>query len=90
MKTVNALEIRNHLGRVLEELEKTREPILVSKGRQVRAVIITIEDFKNRFIDRQVEEEKDRLLKKIHDLGKKRIGARESTDVLRETRGYKE
>lgn len=89
MKTVNALEIRNHLGSVLEELEKSREPILISKGRQVRAALITIDDFKKRFIDRQAEEERERLLNKIHNLEKERIGARESIDILRDIRGYK-
>ena len=34
MKTVNALQIRNHLGQVLQELEETKEPVLVSKGRK--------------------------------------------------------
>ncbi len=89
MKTVNALEIRNHLGSVLEELEKSREPILISKGRQVRAALITIDDFKKRFIDRQAEEERERLLNKIHNLEKERIVARESIDILRDIRGYK-
>ena len=37
MKTVNALQIRNNLGKVLQELEETGEPILLSKGRKVRA-----------------------------------------------------
>ena len=34
MKTVNALKIRNNLGEILDLLEKTKEPILVSKGRR--------------------------------------------------------
>jgi len=55
MKTINALTIRNNLGKVLQELEETREPVLVSKGRKVRAALITIEDFQTRFIDKQAE-----------------------------------
>ena len=38
MKTVNALTLRNNLGKVLEMLEKDGDPILVSKGRKLRAV----------------------------------------------------
>ena len=49
MKTVNALKIRNNLGEVLELLTKTGEPILISKGREVRAVLITPEQFEKRF-----------------------------------------
>lgn len=59
MKTVNALKIRNHLGEILEELNKTGNPILVSKGRKVQAVLITPEQFKRRFLDYQAEEEKN-------------------------------
>lgn len=88
MKTVNALQIRNNLGRVLQELEETKEPVLVSKGRKVRAVLITPEDFQRRFVDRQAEEERQRWLKTLHELRAPRIGARSSLDTLRELRGY--
>ena len=49
MKTVNALRIRNNLGEILDMLNKTGEPILVSKVREIRAVLITPEQFKKRF-----------------------------------------
>lgn len=88
MKTVNALKIRNHLGEVLEELNKTGKPILVSKGRKIQAVLITPEQFKKRFIDYQAEEEKKRLLETIKESRAKRLGARDSVDILRELRGY--
>jgi PHD/YefM family antitoxin component YafN of YafNO toxin-antitoxin module len=88
MKTVNALKIRNHLGEVLEELNKTGEPILVSKGRKIRAVLITPEQFKRRFLDYQAEEEKNRLLEVIKGSRAKRKGAKDSVEVLRELRGY--
>lgn len=88
MKTVNALKVRNHLGEVLEELRKTGKPILVSKGRKVQAVLITLEQFKTRFLDFQAEEEKKRLLELIKEKRKKRRGAKESVEVLRELRGY--
>ncbi|MEW5817905.1 MAG: type II toxin-antitoxin system Phd/YefM family antitoxin [Spirochaetota bacterium] len=89
MKTINALQIRNHLGKVLQELEETKEPILVSKGRKVRAAIISIEDFQKRFVDRQAEEEKEKWLKKLHDLRAPRVEYNTSLDVLRELRGYR-
>ena len=88
MKTVNALEIRNHLGGILEELRKKKEPILVSKGRKIEAVLITPEDFKVRFLDRQAEDERRKLMEKIRSL---RAPAKEkSLAVLRELRGYSE
>ena len=88
MKTVNALEIRNNLGRVLDELEESKQPVLVSKGRKIRAVLISPEDFKLRFIDRQAEAEKELWLKKLTELRAPRQGGMASIDVLRELRGY--
>jgi len=89
MKTVNALKIRNHLGEVLEELNKTKKPILVSKARKIQAVLITPEQFKKRFLDYQAEEEKKRLLETIKGLRRKSQSPKESIEVLRELRGYK-
>lgn len=88
MKTVNALKIRNNLGEVLEDLTKTGEPILVSKGRKICAVLITPEQFQKRFIDHQTEEKKKQLLESIKSLKAKRVGTKSSIEVLRELRGY--
>lgn len=88
MKKVNALTMRNQLGRVLDELEEDGEPILVSKGRKVRAVLITPSDFRERFLDRQAEEARRELVDAIDRLGEDRIGERGSLEVLRELRGY--
>jgi len=88
MKTVNALRIRNNLGEILDMLNKTGEPILVSKGREIRAVLITPQQFKKRFLDYQVEEQKTQLLKTIEALKENRLEKQDSFDVLRELRGY--
>lgn len=65
MKTINALKIRNHLGEVLDLLDKTRDPILVSKGREIRAVLITLEQFKSRFLDYQADDKKNICLRPL-------------------------
>lgn len=88
MKTVNALKIRNHLGEVLDLLTKTGEPILVSKGREVRAVLITPEQFEKRFLDYQAEEQKKQLLETIKALRVDSHATKSSVEVLRELRGY--
>ena len=87
MHMVNALKIRNHLGEVLDLLEKEGGPILVSKGRRIRAVLITPEDFRTRFVDRQAEEERRRLMERIEEVRAPRVGDAPSLDVLRELRG---
>jgi len=86
---VNALKIRNHLGEVLEELNKTGKPILVSKGRKIQAVLITPEQFQRRFLDYQAEEKKIHLIETFKSLRAKRRGTKDSVSVLRELRGYK-
>ena len=88
MKTVNALKIRNNLGEVLDMLDKTGEPILISKGRQVRAILITPEQFQKRFLDYQAEEQKKQLLKAIENMKDVGMDTKSSLDVLRELRGY--
>ena len=88
MKTVNALRIRNNLGEVLDMLNKTGDPILVSKGREIRAVLITPDQFKKRFLDYQAEEQKKQLLKIIEELQADRVEKQDSVQVLRELRGY--
>ncbi|HID31656.1 MAG TPA: type II toxin-antitoxin system Phd/YefM family antitoxin [Desulfobacterales bacterium] len=88
MKTVNALKIRNNLGEVLDLLTKTGEPILVSKGREIRAVLITPEQFEKRFLDYQAEEQKKRLLETIKGFRVHSLETKSSVEVLRELRGY--
>jgi PHD/YefM family antitoxin component YafN of YafNO toxin-antitoxin module len=88
MKKVNALKIRNNLGEVLDTLAKTGEPILVSKGREIRAVLITPEQFKRRFLDYQAEEQKKQLLQTIEGLQAHSLEEQDSLDLLRELRGY--
>jgi len=51
--------IRNQFGKVLELLDKDKDPILITKSKKVRAVLIRYEDFKTRFLDKQAEEEQE-------------------------------
>ncbi|MBU2253174.1 MAG: type II toxin-antitoxin system Phd/YefM family antitoxin [Proteobacteria bacterium] len=88
MKNVNALKVRNQLGEILDGLDETGEPVLISKGRKVRAVLITPEQFERRFLDYQTEEKKQKLLETIESLRDRRIGEKGSVDVLRALRGY--
>jgi PHD/YefM family antitoxin component YafN of YafNO toxin-antitoxin module len=88
MKTVNALTLRNNLGKVLDALEESGEPVLVSKGKIIKAVLITPDDFKRRFVDVQSEDEKKKLLATIERLRSPNISGRDSLEILRELRGY--
>lgn len=85
--TVNALKIRNQLGEVLELLESSGQPILVSKGRKIRAVLITPEDFKARFVDRLAEDARQRMLDGIRSVKEQHHTGEEIDRALRELRG---
>ena len=88
MREINALKLRNNLGEILDQLNKTGEPVLISKGRKAKAVLITPEQFEKRFLDYQAEEKKKEMLEKILALRADRIGDKDSVAILRELRGY--
>jgi len=88
MEEVNALKVRNNLGEILDRLEKTGEPIYISKGRRIRAVLVTPEDFERRFLDVKAEEEKREFLETVRSMRKNKKGRNSSVEVLRRLRGY--
>ena len=88
MREVNALMVRNKLGEILDQLSKTGEPVLISKGKKLRGVLVTPQDFETRFLEHQVQKEKDRLLARMHALKKKKKEPTDSMEILRQLRGY--
>ena len=88
MEEVNALKIRNNLGEILDRLNEKGEPILIRKGRKIRAVFVTPEQFGKRFLDVKAEEEKRHLLEAIKTLRKKKKEPLNSLSLLRCLRGY--
>jgi len=90
METVNALKLRNNLGEILDPLSAKGDPILISKGRKIRAVLVTPEDFERRFLDVKAQEEKDRLIQLVKSLRKRKKESTQSLKILRQLRGYPE
>ena len=88
MEEVNALALRNRLGEILDRLEKKEEPILISKGRKIKAVLVTPAQFEKRFLDWQAEDKKKKILTSMRRLRRKRKGTETSLSVLRAIRGY--
>jgi prevent-host-death family protein len=88
MQEANALKLRNHLGEILDRLEATGEPVLISKGRRPRAVLVTPQDFEKRFLDYRIKEEKKRLLNELKALKAKKTQLTDSVELLRQLRGY--
>ena len=90
MTTINALKVRNQFGAVLDMLEREHEPILIEKRKQVKAVLISYEDFLHRFIDKQAEEAKQEFLTKVATLRQASIAGTDPVADLRRLRGYPE
>lgn len=88
MEEVNALKLRNNLGEILDRLRDKGEPILVSKSRKIRAVLVTPEQFERRFLDWQAAEQRQSFLKNVAQLKKNTISRMDSLTVLRQLRGY--
>lgn len=88
MEEVNALKIRNNLGEILDRLNDKGVPILISKGRKIRAVLVTPEQFEKRFLDWQAKDEKNRFLDTVKRLRKRKKEKLSSLTVLRRLRGY--
>jgi len=65
MDHVNALTLRQSLGRVLKTLQKNGKPILVEKDRKPAAVLISLEDYKKRFVDYEADEQRKAIIERI-------------------------
>jgi len=88
MEEVHALTIRNNLGKILDRLNKSGEPVLISKNRKIRAVLVTPEQFERRFLDWQSQDERRRFLAAMKQLKRSRKGNITTLAVLRKLRGY--
>ncbi|MDY0003188.1 MAG: type II toxin-antitoxin system Phd/YefM family antitoxin [Polyangia bacterium] len=65
MKEISAVQLRQSLGRLAAKLKKTGEPILLKLGREPVGVIISIQDFRERFALKDAEAERIRLVEEI-------------------------
>ena len=69
-------------------LDKEKDPILITKSKKIRAVLIRYEDFQTRFLDKQAEEEKEKFLKQVRSHVAPSLIPEDSVLTLRRLRGY--
>jgi prevent-host-death family protein len=86
MQKTNALKLRQNLGAIIDRLRKSGEPILVEKGRQPVAVLISLEDYEKRFVDVAADLKRRELVEKIRKAGIKLPRGKSSLDIVRELR----
>jgi len=86
MKKVNALELRQSLGKVLAQLERNGEPIVVEKGRKPVAALISLKDYHERFAEKAAREERDKLFEEMDKLRMRSVDPTPGGTILRELR----
>ena len=80
--------MRRALGKVLRRLERYGTPILIEKGRRPTAVLISLRDYQERFVDAIAADERERLAEEILAMrSRARRSRRKAVDLLRELRG---
>lgn len=65
MHTVNALKVRQAFGKILKDLRRKSEPILIEKGRQPVAVLISIKDFQEHYVNLREKKKKEEFLDQV-------------------------
>lgn len=84
MNTVNALQVRQSFGKILKKLQKSDQPLLIEKGREPVAVLLSLKTFRERFVDYREMEKREAIFKMAQ---KSAVHAKEdSLKVLRELR----
>ena len=86
MKSVNALELRQSLGKVLEHLDQDGAPILVYRRRKPAAALVSLKDYQERFVDREADERRRQVVREIRKLKFGSSGAATTLDLLRDLR----
>ncbi|MBI1860065.1 MAG: type II toxin-antitoxin system Phd/YefM family antitoxin [Deltaproteobacteria bacterium] len=86
MKKTNALQLRQSMGKVMKDLLKTGEPILIEKGRTPVAVLITLEDYQKRFVDKDADVRRKEIVEKILASRLEAPPGQKSIDVIRDIR----
>ena len=84
MREVTAVQLRQSLGALAKKLERDRTPILLKLGNKPVGVIISMQDFKERFVLQRAEEERLALVNEIlGDQAKSAAPVQKALDELR-------
>ena len=65
MKKTNALKLRQELGVLLADLQRGGEPVLIERRSKPAAVLISIEDYQKRFVDREADTKRQEIVDRI-------------------------
>lgn len=86
MKTVNALQLRQSLGKVLDQLEHDGAPIVVCRRRTPAAALVSLKDYRERFVDREADDQRRKVVAKLRKLRFQSPRTGTTLDLLRDLR----
>lgn len=86
MKRVNALQLRQSLGKVLNHLKREGQPVVVEKDRKPAAVLISLEDYRLRFVDRDADETRRAIAERFRSAKLTLPKAQTSLELIRSLR----
>ena len=86
METVNALELRQSLGKVLDQLEHDGKPILVCRRRAPAAALVSLKDYRERFADGAADDQRRDVVAGLKRLKFNSPASGTTLDILRDLR----
>ena len=86
METVNAMELRQSLGKVLDRLERDGAPIVVCRRRTPAAALVSLKDYRERFVDREADQRRRDIVARLKQLQFVPPAAGTTLDRLRDLR----
>ena len=86
MNTVNALKLRQKLGSILRSLQASGKPILIERNSKPAAVLISLDDYQKRFVDREADEKRKEMVETILKTRLKLPAGKSTLDLLDEGR----
>lgn len=86
MNKVNALELRQSMGKVIDQIIKTGEPVLLEKSRQPVAVLISIRDYEERFVEKDAADRRRKIIEDIENMARPSLSAESAVDIIHESR----
>lgn len=85
--SINALTLRQSLGRVLRQLAKGGAPIIVEQRGKPAAALISLDDYQKRFVDVEADEHRREVVSRIRALNFDVPRGTTTLDLLRQARG---
>jgi prevent-host-death family protein len=68
MIKANALQLRQSLGAILKKMKASKQPVMIERNSKPAAVLISLEDYQTRFVDREADEKRKALVSRIAEL----------------------